>query len=316
SRDSRESASPGGRATSRASQASAVAVFDAAWVPIDANNGLRPRPTIALLPQHVADVVSVSLTRAASPRKPRIALALARGRQRASSRGNDVPVVILLRSRIDSEMCRQRARRKAQGRVRRDREKRLCFGHFRRKDRFPSGLESYLLACAHFAPLRRAIHHGGQSDDTNECQGQPSRYAQAIGGKGGGRSWTPEKRGRGDPRRPREPDHQASQERRADPNCGFWHLAGQATRGPHGAKPRDRRSHQDQSEQEDRIPAGQALEDGGLTAGADTRDLPRRPPPAGASFVGATAPISRTGMIRSAANTGVLDPIGMTRRGD
>src|SRR5262249_25398174 len=51
SRGSRGSASPGGRATSPASQASAVAVVDVAWVSIDANNGLRPRPTIALLPQ-------------------------------------------------------------------------------------------------------------------------------------------------------------------------------------------------------------------------------------------------------------------------
>jgi nucleoid DNA-binding protein len=39
---------------------------------------------------------------------------------------------------------------------------------------------------------------------------------------------------------------------------------------PHGTQPRDRRSDQDQSEQENRIPASQALEDGGLTAGADT----------------------------------------------
>src|SRR5262249_11715232 len=67
-------------------------------------------------------------------------------------------------------------------------------------------------------------------------------------------------------------DHQASQERRTDPDCGFWHLAGQATRGPHGTQPGDRRSHQDQSEQENRLPAGQALEDGGLTAGSDTRE--------------------------------------------
>src|SRR5262249_45132692 len=125
---------------------------------------------------HVADVVSASLTRATraqttqphSPSRPR-APACPRG-------GNDVPVVILLRSRIDSEMCRQRAPRKAHGPLPTRARKALCFGHLKRKDRFPSGLESYLLACAHFAPLRRAINHGGQSDDT-----QPSRYAQAFG---------------------------------------------------------------------------------------------------------------------------------------
>src|SRR5262245_20809271 len=61
---------------------------------------------------HVADVVSASLTRAASPR--RIGRR-ARGRRCAPSRGNDVPVVILLRSRIDSVMCRQRALHKAHG---------------------------------------------------------------------------------------------------------------------------------------------------------------------------------------------------------
>src|SRR5262249_30822387 len=189
SRGSRGSASPGGRATSPASQASAVAVVDVAWVPIDANNGLRPRPTIALLPQPCrADVVSASLTRAGRPRKPRIALTVALAAPARPSRGNDVPVVILLRSRIDSEMCGHRAPHKAHGSLLARPRKRLCFGHLRRKDRFPSGLESYLLAFAHFAPLRRAIHHGGQSDDTNECQGQPSRYTQAFGGKVGGRS--------------------------------------------------------------------------------------------------------------------------------
>src|SRR5262249_21982272 len=163
------------------SQAWAVAVFDAAWVPIDANNGLRPRPPIALLPQPCRRRGKrfVNASRARANRASLLALARA-GAGAPPRGGNDVPVVILLRSRIDSEMCCQRARRKARGSLPRDREKRLCFGHLRRKDRFPSGLESYLLAFAHFAPLRRAIHHGGQSDDTNDCQGQPSRYAQAF----------------------------------------------------------------------------------------------------------------------------------------
>src|SRR5262249_43970089 len=170
SQDSRGSASPEGRATSPASRASAVAVVDVAWVPIDAKNGLRPRPTIALLlqPCRRRGKRLVNASREPAPHWP------------SRSRGNDVPVVILLRSRIDSVMCRQRALDTAPGSLLARPRKRLCFGHFRRKDRFPSGLESYLLAFAHFAPLRRAIHHGGQSDDTNECQGQPSRYAQAF----------------------------------------------------------------------------------------------------------------------------------------
>jgi len=37
--------------------------------------------------------------------------------------------VILLRSRIDSEMCRQRALRKAQGPLLARTRKALCFGH-------------------------------------------------------------------------------------------------------------------------------------------------------------------------------------------
>src|SRR5262249_40181712 len=182
SRDSRGSASPADRAMSRASQTLAVAVFDAAWVPIDANNGLRPRPPIALLPQPCRRRGKrfVNASRARANRAS--LLALARARAGAPPRGgNDVPVVILLRSRIDSEMCCQRARRKARGSLPRDREKRLCFGHLRRKDRFPSGLESYLLAFAHFAPLRRAIHHGGPNDDTNKGQGKPPPYAPALG---------------------------------------------------------------------------------------------------------------------------------------
>src|SRR5262249_54718213 len=106
-----------------------------------------------------------------------------------------------------------------------------------------------------------------------------------------------------------------SKEGGADPDWGFWHLAGQATRGPHGTQPRDRRSHQDQSEQEDRIPAGQALEDGGLTAGADTRvTCPVGHRRRGRPWSGPTARISRREPSRAAANAGVLAPIGMTRR--
>src|SRR5262249_61981929 len=139
----------------------------------------------------------------------------ARGLGAARSKRNDVPVVILLRSRIDSVMCRQGALQKAHGSLLARPRKRLCFGHFRRKDRFPSRLESYLLAFAHFAPLRRANHHGGESDDTPECQGQPPRYNPTICGKVGVPSLTPQKRGGGDPPPSPEPYHQNHQKKRA-----------------------------------------------------------------------------------------------------
>src|SRR5262249_51427271 len=74
SQDSRGSASPEGRATSPASRASAVAVVDVAWAPLDANNGLRPRPTIALLPQPCRRRGKRFVNASREPRKPRIAL--------------------------------------------------------------------------------------------------------------------------------------------------------------------------------------------------------------------------------------------------
>src|SRR5207237_10125704 len=112
------------------------------------------------------------------------------------------------------------------------------------------------------------IHHGRQSDDTGQVW--PSRYARACAAEVGGRSRPHETRGRGYSRRPREPDHQASQKRRAHRHCRFWHPAGQGTRSPHGAKSGDRRSYQNKGEQEGRVPPGQALEDGNLVEFART----------------------------------------------
>src|SRR5262249_48194720 len=189
SRGFRGSASPGGRATSPASQAFPVAVVDVAWVSIDASNGLRPRPTIALLPQPCRRRGKRFVNASRAP-------AQTAHRFDRRARGAGAPLAGERRSRCDSASfsdrfrnvpppCAPQSARLASGAT----AKAPVFGHFRRKDRFPSGLESYLLAFAHFAPLRRAIHHGGQSsDDANECQGQPSRYTQAFGGKGGGRS--------------------------------------------------------------------------------------------------------------------------------
>jgi hypothetical protein len=58
---------------------------------------------------------------------------------------------------------------------------------------------------------------------------------------------------------------QASQERRTNPYCGSWYLAGQKTASSHGAQSSDRRSDQDQSKQESRVPSGQGVEANGLT---------------------------------------------------
>src|SRR5262249_35590041 len=72
--------------------------------------GHCPRPTIALLPQPCRRRGKRFVNASREPAQTAHRFGRrARGRQRASSRGNDVPVVILLRSRIDSEMCRQRA---------------------------------------------------------------------------------------------------------------------------------------------------------------------------------------------------------------
>src|ERR1700730_19066192 len=52
---------------------------------------------------------------------------------------------------------------------------------------------------------------------------------------------------------------QASQEKRTNPYCGSWHLAGQEARSSHGAQSCNRRSDQDQSKQESRVPCGQGV---------------------------------------------------------
>ena len=76
-----------------------------------------------------------------------------------------------------------------------------------------------------------------------------------------------------------ESDHQASQERRAGPDFGLWHLAGPLARSPHGPQSGDRRGHQDQSEQESGIPAGQGFKarDIRLTGRSRERFAPSAP---------------------------------------
>jgi hypothetical protein len=51
-----------------------------------------------------------------------------------------------------------------------------------------------------------------------------------------------------------------------NPHCRFWHLAGQEARSSYGAQSSDRRSDQNQSKQESRIPCGQGVEARGLAA--------------------------------------------------
>src|SRR5262249_33544061 len=84
---------------------------------------------------HVADVVSASLTRAARCANQHRDRRGARGLGMRRPKRNNVPVVILLRSRIDSVMCRQGALQKARGSLLARERKRLCFRYLRRKDR-------------------------------------------------------------------------------------------------------------------------------------------------------------------------------------
>ena len=74
--------------------------------------------------------------------------------------------------------------------------------------------------------------------------------------------------GRSPARRPGRPDHQASQEGRADPDRWSGHPAGAQARRPHGPQSGDRRGHQDQGQQEGRVPRRQGPQDGDLTIAA------------------------------------------------
>jgi DNA-binding protein HU-beta len=75
---------------------------------------------------------------------------------------NDVPVAILLRSRIDSEMSANALIRRRDVSISAHPSERAISGtHV--ESCFPSGLESYFLAEAHFAPLRRASIMAGKA---------------------------------------------------------------------------------------------------------------------------------------------------------
>src|SRR5262245_22567826 len=117
------------------------------------------RPDSRLARNLLAGPVSASLTGPSGEN----AAGIGCPRRRGAQEGNDVPVVILLRSRIDSKMCRE-----CHARPHAPLPARPAGTHefdLKWKDCFPSRLESYFLAESAFRGSEEGIHHGGQSNE-------------------------------------------------------------------------------------------------------------------------------------------------------